>query len=1481
MKCSNPVDIWGFSNKFWHYYNFSYPFPLWIPRLRALINFLQLLPILFGWIISLNRESNNLIHSLSEVSRYIIFLEFSKLTVTTSFLFIISVLMTIIYFVGFIVDNLVLNVYYLAIIHFLFDEILPCLVFMTFPILVYSIREYLAESLELSFLIFQSISCFILLSFYTIKTFYQAKVLIVSIDYFAPWNYWTMYFKNTFGTMIILTILIKDKFIMHNAYNSFCALYSLISLYFDFNQAYVQPVVNILQFSLDTSFLFTSILSLISFHISSFKDQFYLVVAFFVLILSIIISIKLYNHMSEKYDNKIKGGKILHVEKISTEYIHEDHDQNPNSPNGNNNKKNNSNNSSSSNNVSMYQYNEELANNRISIDIMRQRSIIYPKETLLFAQFLMNNSTDPVIISEAMRFIILLQCTETTILMRILEFDPSSFPYWCRQLICDAQFYVISINMSTPAIESYLKDLYVTSMKISYCIISLLEDILMDSNYQTHIKLPIYTSLCDQFEKQALSAMMHTPNSPQLSKYMAYYYINLRGDYMQGQAWTQRTEIIESSSILGEQLNSIRLTIASFKSRMLNTPPMPKQNNILTQNKLKSQEAISKVHSKAISNSVIVFVFISLISIFIIVYSLELPNFEICFSKKTVVSLQSLSRSLFTPIELIAKFSLRIITQNADKYQFLYPSPSDIYFALQNITSMLTSISHDEQLANDIYDLWSKPYQNNKLSCQYLLLQLKGLIDLMPYGSLNNVTIPFMIDYLQIYNGTFTPLNVLYRTLIDFMQGISVRQNYFSMIFSYLVCSVLLLLISLLIFYLTYSITHEKNDFWRVFIEVDETSIELLQTSLQNNPFQKDKTQNYHDQENMLDDDEVDLSEKEKDRKTILLSATIAISNALEQINLSFFSPKRISAFIFYSILFIILAIVAFTGYNMASHSWVMKSLKTSAVERVVITAILNITNYATGCISTIVLQNDPEYNNYNFSYTQNTLYFDIDDLFESINPNNELKVIINEIDKISNLINGNSTKWVENGMKVDDYFESIIDLAFNNTAPVYNNLIQWRLKQFNHHNQIVHSIRLSLSFIIAILFSFYLVVYIIFIMQYYKEFQSLKSILLLLPSPYFSTITNLIHKMRPDKNREANTLDFLKVQSRYIVKQSPDAIIIINSKNKIVDVNKSTEDLTGRKKDELIGSDLENVILKEDKGKSEIYGNLFRQLVFGNAISDSYNQKFNQICRYIDGTQIPISCSIIPIPHSNDDTDAPTYAIVFFDMTFYLEQEKELQEAKKGIESLLFRILPRVMAIKLLSHSQKLHSKVDKAVIVFIGIANFLQWCKDKTHTEIMEQLDIIVSMFDQNISKFPTLVKLKVINGTYMAAGGLFNEVSSKSYSQEMVEFSIMCAHSMAIRNAQVGSKFQLTIGINYGGPIIAGILGSDKPLFDIWGDAVNISSRLQTSCPYNHIQMSKETVDALPPGMFDIKERGEVFLKGKGYQSTYIISLEDILK
>ena len=88
-------------------------------------------------------------------------------------------------------------------------------------------------------------------------------------------------------------------------------------------------------------------------------------------------------------------------------------------------------------------------------------------------------------------------------------------------------------------------------------------------------------------------------------------------------------------------------------------------------------------------------------------------------------------------------------------------------------------------------------------------------------------------------------------------------------------------------------------------------------------------------------------------------------------------------------------------------------------------------------------------------------------------------------------------------------------------------------------------------------------------------------------------------------------------------------------------------------------------------------------------------------------------------------------------------------------------------------------------------------------------------------------------------------------------------------------MNASLEVRIGINTSGPLLAGVLGTDKPVFDIIGDPINIAARLQSTDIAGRIQISKATKEYIENGNFNIEEGGEVFLKGKGKQMTYLVT------
>jgi class 3 adenylate cyclase len=189
-----------------------------------------------------------------------------------------------------------------------------------------------------------------------------------------------------------------------------------------------------------------------------------------------------------------------------------------------------------------------------------------------------------------------------------------------------------------------------------------------------------------------------------------------------------------------------------------------------------------------------------------------------------------------------------------------------------------------------------------------------------------------------------------------------------------------------------------------------------------------------------------------------------------------------------------------------------------------------------------------------------------------------------------------------------------------------------------------------------------------------------------------------------------------------------------------------------------------------------------------------------------------------------------------------------------------------------------RLYEVVPRATFSFLAIADFAGWCRAHKATEIMAMLDEVVSAYDRLISEFPALTKIKVCNGAYMAAGGLGTEeeVGKDSPEVQMLEFCIKCVEWTREHNHEMRDPIQLKIGIHCGGPIIAGVLGKDKPFFDVYGDSVNMAARLEQFAPeLDVVHLSEELMQALPPGRFTLEQRPDVTLKGKaGKFTTYLL-------
>ncbi|MBN3308603.1 ADCY2 cyclase, partial [Amia calva] len=245
--------------------------------------------------------------------------------------------------------------------------------------------------------------------------------------------------------------------------------------------------------------------------------------------------------------------------------------------------------------------------------------------------------------------------------------------------------------------------------------------------------------------------------------------------------------------------------------------------------------------------------------------------------------------------------------------------------------------------------------------------------------------------------------------------------------------------------------------------------------------------------------------------------------------------------------------------------------------------------------------------------------------------------------------------------------------------------------------------------------------------------------------------------------------------------------------------------------------------------------------------------------------------------------------------------QQRFLGECEeiKTMENLNHLLLQNVLPAHLTSEfigkkhrNQDLYSQSYECVsIMFASIPDFKEFYSESSENrdglECLRLLNEIIADFDELLSKpkFSGVEKIKTICSTYMAASGLGNispteskKDSDGNYSHLrcMVDFALALIGKLESINTHSFNNFKLRIGINHG-PVIAGVIGAHKPQYDIWGNSVNVASRMDSTGVLGKIQVTEETALVVESLGFSVTLRGVVSVKGKGELTTYFINTD----
>ena len=364
------------------------------------------------------------------------------------------------------------------------------------------------------------------------------------------------------------------------------------------------------------------------------------------------------------------------------------------------------------------------------------------------------------------------------------------------------------------------------------------------------------------------------------------------------------------------------------------------------------------------------------------------------------------------------------------------------------------------------------------------------------------------------------------------------------------------------------------------------------------------------------------------------------------------------------------------------------------------------------------------------------------------------------------------------------------------------------------------------------------------------------------------------------------DSLSFDSEKYNEILEALPDAVIVVDQTHKIILYNISAniiintsskkahtnnEDSSSEFNESIIGESLFSVLKMnlftiDEESKQKIP---FTEIV-NNYIYDNRDNAENiVICGVKDKQHFWFSLTILPIFEGNQVRQSNKFALIFRDIGDERRQQSLIECETEKHMSIIYQILPHPIAERLLKDQRSISMTVEKVAISFCDIVSFTPWCGSQTAEGVVKTLNHMFNLFDEYLSQYPTMTKIKSIGDCYMSAAGIFTpEATPNVFCTEMALFGLDMITAIGQVNKDLGTSLRIRVGAALGGPISAGVMGIHKPVFDIWGDAVNEANGLESGGVPMCVHINPPMYEEITKDLFIIEKReiGTYLIKGK---------------
>ena len=214
-------------------------------------------------------------------------------------------------------------------------------------------------------------------------------------------------------------------------------------------------------------------------------------------------------------------------------------------------------------------------------------------------------------------------------------------------------------------------------------------------------------------------------------------------------------------------------------------------------------------------------------------------------------------------------------------------------------------------------------------------------------------------------------------------------------------------------------------------------------------------------------------------------------------------------------------------------------------------------------------------------------------------------------------------------------------------------------------------------------------------------------------------------------------------------------------------------------------------------------------------------------------------------------------------------QTEAELKRANSKSEKLLANVFPLAILEKLKNKEEPIAERFDSASVFFADIMGFTSLSEKLSPVELVNLLDKLFSLFDGLVIKH-NVEKIKTIGDAYMVAAGVPTLI--KNHAEKLANFALDFKICLADFNLKNNQSLRMRVGIN-SGPIVAGVIGKSRFIYDLWGDCVNTAARMESHGMAEEIHISEHTYKLLAD-KFTFESRGIIEVKGKGPMPTYFL-------